>query len=76
MHTTLQSTIGDIASRFEKTLISTPSSQREVRAKELAAEANKQASAAGAEIDFGLYIPKVLAAIARYEDMRNTKHGK
>ncbi|MDF2393180.1 hypothetical protein GWQ31_17785 [Aeromonas sp. 2MA4] len=73
MHGNQQPTIGDIASRFEKTLISTPSSQREVRAKELAAEANKQASAAGFEIDFGLYIPKVLAAIERYEGMRDAK---
>jgi hypothetical protein len=67
MHTTQQSTIGDIASRFEKTLISTPSSQREVRAKELAAEANKQASALGGWRDFNELIPMVMGAIRRYE---------
>ena len=76
MHGNQQPTIGDIASRFEKTLISTPSSQREVRAKELAEEANKQAKAAGLTVDFGIYIPKALKAIARHEDMKNTKHGQ
>ncbi|QYH27405.1 hypothetical protein [Aeromonas salmonicida] len=76
MHGNQQPTIGDIASRFEKTLISTPSSQREVRAKELAAEANKQAKAAGLTVDFGIYIPKALKAIARHEDMKSTTYGQ
>ncbi|MGE6267028.1 hypothetical protein ACLH0O_08350 [Aeromonas media] len=74
MHTIQQSTISDIASRFEKAVISTPSSEREVRAKELAAEANKQASAAGIEIDFDLYIPKALAAIERHEGAQQSGH--
>lgn len=67
MHGNQQPTIGDIASRFEKTLISTPSSQREVRAKELAAEANQQASALGGWRDFNELIPMVMGAIRRYE---------
>ncbi|WP_169045829.1 hypothetical protein [Aeromonas salmonicida] len=67
MHGNQQPTIGDIASRFEKTLISTPSSQREVRAKELAEEANKQASALGGWRDFNELIPMVMGAIRRYE---------
>ncbi|MGL6502382.1 hypothetical protein ACSZOA_08400 [Aeromonas caviae] len=75
MHNIQQSTISDIASGFEKAVISTPSSEREVQAKELAAEANKQARAAGVEMDFGLYIPKALAAIERHEGMRGAKQS-
>ncbi|HAT6342868.1 TPA: hypothetical protein JAJ28_000545 [Aeromonas hydrophila] len=74
MHNIQQSTISDIASRFEKAVIYTPSSEREVRAKELAAEANKQARAAGVQIDFGLYIPKALAAIERHEGAQQSGH--
>ncbi|HDC4322863.1 hypothetical protein QK281_08025 [Aeromonas hydrophila] len=74
MHNIQQSTISDIASRFEKTLIDTPDHRREDRAKELAVEANKQARAADVQIDFGLYIPKALAAIERHEGAQQSGH--
>ncbi|MFQ2239094.1 hypothetical protein ACK31Z_01960 [Aeromonas dhakensis] len=73
MHNIQQSTISGIASRFEKAVITAPSCEREMRAKELAAEANKQARAAGVEINFYLYVPKVLATIERHEGMREAK---
>ncbi len=75
MHNIQQSTIGDIASRFEKTLIDTPDHRREARAKELAVKANQQISAIGGWRDFTTLIPMVLRAIRRYEAGKAAKQA-